>query len=115
MELTRDNTENAVLNQALERTRLDLLSGSSLSDSMGQDSVFPPMLVEVIRVGESAGNLGDQLDVMSRVLQQEFDQAINRMVGFIEPAMILLVGAVVGIIGVTVISTVYSILPAVSG
>ena len=50
---------------------------------------------------------------MSRVFQQEFDDAISSMVGFIEPFMIIVVGAGVGIIGVTVISTIYSILPTI--
>ena len=115
MELTGQNTENAVMQQALDRTRLDLLAGSSLSDSLADGGVFPAMLVEVVRVGEAAGNLSDQLELMSKVLQQEFDASINRMVGFIEPAMIILVGLVVGVIGVTVITTVYSILPNVGG
>ncbi len=113
VELTRDNTDNAVLKQALEQVRLELLTGSSFSDALSRSPFFPPMLIEVVRVGESAGNLAEQLQVISTVIQQEFDANISRMVGMIEPAMIILVGAVVGIIGVTVITTVYSILPSI--
>ena len=113
VELTRDNTDNAMMKLSLEQTRLELLTGVNLSDALGRQPVFPPMVVEVVRVGESAGNLSDQLQVISTVLQQDFDASMNRMVGMLEPVMILLVGAVVGIIGVTVITTVYSILPEI--
>ena len=102
------------MKQALERTRLELLAGSSMSDAMSRNSIFPPLLIEMSRVGEAVGNLADQLDVISKVFQQEFDASIARMVGLIEPALILMVGRVVAMIGVTVITTVYSIIPSVS-
>ena len=114
VELTAENTDNAVMKQALERTRLELLAGSSMSDAMSRNSIFPPLLIEMSRVGEAVGNLADQLDVISKVFQQEFDASIARMVGLIEPALILMVGGVVAMIGVTVITTVYSIIPSVS-
>ena len=113
VELTMDSTDNAVLKQALDRARLELLAGNNFSDALRLNPIFPPMVVEVVRVGETAGNLTDQLDVISRVLQQDFDASVSRLVGIIEPAMILGVGAVVAIIGVTVITTVYSILPSI--
>ena len=111
VELTRDSTDNAVLKNALEMARFDLLSGKNFSEALANNPIFPPMLVEVVRVGESAGNLADQLDVISKVLQQDFDTTLARMIGLIEPGMILVVGGVMGLVGITVISTVYSILP----
>ncbi len=65
------------------------------------------------RVGESSGGLDEQLHVLSTVLQQDFDASIERLIGLMEPMMIIMVGAVVGIIGITVISTVYSIIPSI--
>ena len=113
IELTKNNTDNAVFSQDLERARLQLLSGASLSDSLGQSPNFPSMLIEVGRVGEMAGNMSEQLEVISKVLQDEFDSSMDRLTGMIEPVMILGVGAIVGLIGFTVISTVYKILPAI--
>ena len=75
--------------------------------------MFPPILVEMSRVGENAGNLADQLEVLSKVIQQDFDASISRLVGMLEPAMILVVGGV-AVIGITVITTVYSVLPEIS-
>ena len=114
VQLTKDNTENAYLQGALEGTRLSLLSGSNFSDALSGEHVFPAMLVEVVRVGESAGNMADQLEVISRVYQQDFEASINRMAALIEPAMILLVGGIVAVIGITVITTVYSIIPEIT-
>ena len=80
---------------------------------MSQDPLYPAMVIEMVKVGETSGSLAEQLEVVSKIVQQDFDEAMDRMVGIIEPAMILLVGAIVGIIGVTVITTVYSILPSI--
>ena len=60
---------------------------------------------------KTLGICSEQLAVASNVIQQDFDAAMSRMLGLIEPLMILAVGGVVAVIGVTVISTVYSILP----
>ena len=114
VQLTRDNTDNSVMKEGLERVRLELLAGSSFSDSLSLSPVFPPILVEMSRVGENAGNLADQLEVLSKVIQQDFDASISRLVGMLEPAMILVVGGVVAVIGITVITTVYSVLPEIS-
>ena len=111
VELTRDSTDNAVMKQALEEARLLLMAGNNFADALDRTGVFPPMLNEMVRVGENAGNLSEQLAVASNVIQQDFDAAMSRMLGLIEPLMILAVGGVVAVIGVTVISTVYSILP----
>ena len=92
VQLTRDNTDNSVMKEGLERVRLELLAGSSFSDSLSLSPVFPPILVEMSRVGENAGNLADQLEVLSKVIQQDFDASISRLVGMLEPAMILVVG-----------------------
>ena len=111
VELTRDSTDNAVMKQALEEARLLLMAGNNFADALDRTGVFPPMLNEMVRVGENAGNLSEQLAVASNVIQQDFDAAMSRMLGLIEPLMILAVGGVIAVIGVTLISTVYSILP----
>ena len=113
VELTRDSTENAVLSQALESARLGLLSGDNFSESLRRSPIFPLTVVEVVRIGETSGNLEEQLGAISNLIQQDFDTKVSRLIGFIEPAMVLGVGGLVALVAVTVITTVYSILPTI--
>jgi type IV pilus assembly protein PilC len=73
------------------------------------------MVVEMSAVGETSGNLADQLATASGILQTDFDRTVSRLVSSIEPALIIMVGLVVGLVGVTIITTVYSALPAIGG
>jgi type IV pilus assembly protein PilC len=111
--LTREATEHTVMREALTRIETDLLQGRGFSEALVSTTVFPPLLIEMCAVGERSGSLADQLAAASSIFQTEFDRAIARVVGIIEPAMIIVVGAVVGIIGTTVITTVYSVLPQI--
>lgn len=111
--LTRDATEHSVMKQALTRIESDLLQGRGFSEALVSTEIFPSLMIEMCAVGERSGSLADQLAAASNIFQTELDRAISRVVGIIEPAMIIVVGAVVGIIGTTVITTVYSVLPQI--
>jgi type IV pilus assembly protein PilC len=108
-------TDNAYLRASLERVRGRLLEGASLSEALRREPVFPSLMREMVRVGESSGTLAGQLATVHRIYQQEFEGAVTRVVGLIEPLMILGVGALVGLIGATIITTVYSVLPGAQG
>lgn len=113
VQLTRENTDNVIMLEALNLIREDLLEGKSLSQGLAHARVFPSILSEMCAVGEQSGNLTEQLNIASGILQADFEKVMNRFVGLMEPAMILMVGGIVGLVGVTVITTVYSVLPQV--
>lgn len=115
VELTMAATDNAYFREALGRVRQRLLEGISFSDALRSEPLFSSLLVEMVHVGENTGALPQQLTTLQSIYQQEFENAVNRIVGMLEPVLILLVGGLVGVIGVTIITTVYSVLPAVQG
>ena len=56
VELTEDSTENTVMRQSLNRSRMELLAGNNFSDALVQESVLSTMVVDLVRKGESAEN-----------------------------------------------------------
>ena len=108
-------TGNTFLRGSLERVRHRLLEGASLSIAMEGEVIFPLLMREMIRVGESSGTLSKQLVTIQGIYQSEFENAVERMINLMEPIMILGVGAMVGLIGITIITTVYSVLPNARG
>ncbi len=113
MELTKNSLENKVVRKNLEIIQSDIIAGHSLSHSMGQLPLFPTLVSESVKVAEESGNLTGQFKTLAYIYREEFNSGMSRIVGMMEPALILGVGSIVAFLGMTVITTVYSILPAI--
>lgn len=114
IDLMIENAPNDVLRKALVTMREDLLNGANLSTAVSKQKVFPALVRQSIAVAEESGNMVTQLTVAAKFYEEDADRKIAQLTGVIEPAIILAVGAVVGTVGVTVVSTVYSLLPAIN-
>ncbi len=76
----------------------DLSRGRRLSDAMRKTRQFPPMIVRMVALGEESGRLDTMLERAGTILDREFDLRIRRLLTFLEPVLILLVGGLVGVI-----------------
>ena len=84
-------------------------AGSSLSQSLEKHEHIPPLLVSMIRVGEETGSLTQILKTLSSFYKREVDDAVDTLVGFIEPIMIVALGLGVGILLASVLIPIYNI------
>lgn len=109
LELTRDVIDNNVFKRAINQTIAEVKGGSSVSASFARYPEFPNVLVQMIRVGEETGNLGKILKTLSDFYEREMRQAVDTLVGLIEPIMIILLGLGVGILLASVLVPIYSI------
>ena len=109
MEITGAVVGNEVYKQILDESLLSVKSGSSLSQSLSQYTEIPGMLVQMIHVGEEAGELGSILKTMARFYQREVINAVDTLVGLIEPVMIVLLGLGVGTLLASVLIPIYNI------
>jgi type IV pilus assembly protein PilC len=109
MEITGAVVGNEVYKQILDESLLAVKSGSSLSQSLSQYTEIPGMLVQMIHVGEEAGELGNILKTMARFYQREVINAVDTLVGLIEPVMIVLLGLGVGTLLASVLIPIYNI------
>lgn len=82
--------------------------GERLADALEEGGVLPPLAVQLIRVGEEGGRLVDMLARLAEIYAGEVDVAVRRLTAVIEPALILVIGAVVG-------GIVLSLLAAIAG
>jgi type IV pilus assembly protein PilC len=102
-------TSNLIIRDALVDTQGSVLVGQSISKSLTLSGIFPPMLTQMIGVGEETGTLQSNLETLADIYEEETDRAINRVTGMLAPALILLVGGFVAFIAVSVIMPMYSI------
>lgn len=89
---------NAVVENALNEVRSKVESGKGLSVAMGDhEDAFPPLLVQMIAVGERTGDVGKMLKRVSRYYEGQLDTSIKGFSALVEPVMMLFVGGIVGL------------------
>jgi type IV pilus assembly protein PilC len=96
LEITAKAAGNSVVRDAVMKTRASISSGQTIAEPLRQSEVFPPMVVQMISVGEETGALDEMLCKIADFYDEEVDTAVDAMTSVIEPIMIVLMGGVVG-------------------
>jgi type IV pilus assembly protein PilC len=109
LEMARRTSGNLVVQNALANVRTALLQGEGLSGPMAKNKVFPPVLVQMVMVGEESGRLSSTLETAAVSYEVEADEKINAMIALIEPVMIITLALIVGFIAISTITPMYSI------
>ena len=109
IEITAAVVENVHYEEALLTARDAIKNGASVSKAFAEHEQIPPIMVQMIRVGEETGELGNILKTLSVFYQREVEQAVDTLVGLIEPMMIILLGGGVGTLIAAVLMPIYSV------
>lgn len=107
--VTTASTNNSVFRVGLTTARGAMLRGEGLAGPLAKTGLFPGAARQMFAVGESTGNLDDQLQSAASYLDRELDYKIKRFTTLIEPAVIIAVGCVVGFVAIALISAMYGI------
>ncbi len=111
--LSKDTLGNEILREALEGVREETLQGRGLSEPLSKVRYFPRMLSHLARVGEETGTLDEHLATVAEFYEKEVDRALKVMTTVIEPAMILVLGLIVGFVAIAVIMPMYDLLGSI--
>ncbi len=114
IEITADVVGNEVYKRILREALESVKSGNTLSDAMGRHVEVPPIMVQMIKVGEETGSLGSILKTLADFYRREVDDAVDTLIGLIEPAMIVVLGLGVGILLTSVLVPIYNIASSIS-
>ena len=98
LEITGATSGNWVVEQALVNVRAKVHEGVTIAEPLIEDAVFPPMVSQMVKIGEETGELEKMLGKIADFYEDEVDAAIQALTSIIEPLMMILVGAMVGII-----------------
>ncbi len=109
LEMTESVVGNAVYEQVLRDSVESIKGGQSISDSLGRHKEIPGIMTQMIKVGEESGELGNILKTMARFYRREVGNAVDTLVGLIEPVMIVLLGLGVGFLLASVLIPIYNI------
>ncbi|HEX2164626.1 MAG TPA: type II secretion system F family protein [Thermoanaerobaculia bacterium] len=110
LEITARTSGNAVIEDAVMAVRKAVEEGRTVSQPLGETKVFPPMVVQMINVGEQTGALDQMLQKIAEFYEEEVDTAVAGLTKLIEPLMIVVLGAIIGTIVAAMYLPLYSIL-----
>ncbi|PGP12552.1 hypothetical protein COA01_32570 [Bacillus cereus] len=112
---TLDNLKNVLSNKVLsdniEKVRKEVVEeGYTLSKSMDEKPVFPKALVQILKVGEETGNLEEVLSSLADKYEEDVSDALKTMTALINPLLMIVIGAIVGVIVVSLFVPMFSLI-----
>jgi type IV pilus assembly protein PilC len=96
LDITARTAGNAVIEEAIQKTRTSIERGETVSGPLRETNVFPSMVVQMINVGETTGALDAMLSKIADFYEEEVDTAVAGLLTLMEPIMIAVLGGVVG-------------------
>lgn len=109
IDITSSVVGNAAYAAVLAQVGADVKGGSSISDALGKHPEIPSIMVAMTKVGEETGELGKILTTLAKFYNREVTNAVDTLVGLIEPIMIVLLGLGVGILLAAVLLPIYNL------
>jgi type IV pilus assembly protein PilC len=96
LEITAKTAGNMVIQNAIRKSVLAIAEGDTITGPLVQTGVFPPMVTQMISVGEKTGGLDDMLGKIADFYDEEVDAAVSALTSIIEPVIIVFMGVVIG-------------------
>ena len=109
LEVTADVVDNMVYKEIIEYTLSEVKAGRSFSDAIGEFSEVPGVLSQMAKVGDETGSLATILSTLSVFYRREVNNAVDTLIGLIEPAMIVALGLGVGVLLASVLMPIYNL------
>lgn len=109
LEITGDVVDNSLYKEVMQQAVNDVKAGVSISTSFEKNAIIPPIMVQMVRVGEETGSLGSILKTLARFYKREVDGAVDTLIGLIEPIMIVGLGVGVGFLLTSILVPIYNI------
>ncbi len=110
LEITAKTSGNAIVEDAIMAVRKSVEEGKTISGPLAETKVFPPMVVQMINVGEQTGALDQMLSKIADFYEEEVDTAVAGLMKLLEPLMIVVLGGIIGTIVTAMYMPMYAIL-----
>lgn len=109
LEVTADVVDNLVYKEIIEEALSEVKGGRSFADSIAEYPEIPGVLTQMVKVGEETGSLSEILNTLSNFYRREVNNAVDTLIGLIEPLMIVMLGLGVGTLLASVLMPIYNL------
>jgi type IV pilus assembly protein PilC len=115
LDITARTAGNKVVERAIYATRESISQGNTIAEPLRQSGVFPPMVTQMIGVGEQTGALDEMLEKIANFYDDEVDTAVETLTSVIEPVMIVVMGVLVGGMLIAMYLPMFKLINVISG
>ncbi len=115
LEITARTAGNRVIHDAVMGSRASIAGGESIAEPLRLSGVFPPMVTQMINVGEETGDLDGMLTKIADFYDEEVDVAVESLLKALEPALIVILGTIVGGMIVAMYLPIFGMVSAIQG
>ncbi len=113
LSITANVADNYIYKKAMLATATLVEKGINLSTAFEQQNIFPPILIQMTKVGESTGKIDDSLSKVSEYFERDLNLKVRTLTTAIEPILLLFLGVTVGFLIISVISPIYSLISSI--
>jgi type IV pilus assembly protein PilC len=113
LEITARTSGNRVVEEAVMKSRASIAGGETIAEPLKRSDVFPPMVVQMINVGEQTGGLDDMLGKIADFYDEEVDSSVSALTSIMEPVMIVFLGGIVGVMVIAMYLPIFDIIKTV--
>lgn len=114
MEISEGVVNNVVLREALKQASEDISDGYEISNSFGNTGMFPPLVIKMLKVGETTGQLDKSLINVSYFFERDVKELIAKLQSLIEPVMTVILGGILGWVMLSVLGPIYDTISRIS-
>jgi type IV pilus assembly protein PilC len=115
LDITAKTSGNAILHDVVLELRKHIEGGKTISDPMRESGFFPPMVTQMVSVGESTGELDTMLVKIADYYEEEVDVVVANMLTILEPVLLVFLGVVVGGIVIAMYMPLFKLIQVLSG
>jgi len=109
LETVAQTAGNKVIEEAINKSRDSIKEGGRISDPLRKAGIFPPMVIQMISVGEETGALDNMLTKIADFYDAEVDTAVKGLTSMIEPLIMIVLGVVIGTIVVAMMMPMFGL------
>ncbi|RKZ28630.1 type II secretion system F family protein [bacterium] len=113
--ITSKTAGNKVLERAIKNAIISISQGETITAPLEESNVFPPMVIQMINVGEKTGNIDEMLSRVADFYDEEVDAAVESLTALIEPLMTVVMGVVVGALLIAMYLPMFDIIGKIKG
>jgi len=115
LEVAEPIVDNTVISRIIGGMRANVSSGGDLATPLSVSRIFPPMVIQMISMGEEAGKLGEALEKSADYLERQLNTIVKRLIARLEPILTIVVAAVVGLFALAIYLPLFDIIKVMGG
>ncbi|MCX5835846.1 MAG: type II secretion system F family protein [Deltaproteobacteria bacterium] len=108
-DVAADVMGNEVFKRAIINSKMDIMAGRKISDAMGVQSIFPPLFIRMVSIGEASGNLDQQFGFLAEHYYKIVDDISEKIGKMIEPILMIILGLMMGLMIAGVLLPMYDV------